>query len=495
MCRTHKKQSVFGMEDNQFPSVKNFLDMIVEAIPIPVFFKDTHGKYLGCNHAFENFLGIKKEKLINKTVFDLFPQKTADFFCAQDDKLFHRGGTQEYECQFESTDQEIRDALFKKGLFTDHTGNVLGLIGVVLDVTERNKAQKALEESEKKYRLLAENTADIIWSVDDELNFTYISPSIERIMGYTQKEALEIGWASRITPASYTMLMEKYEAAKSGQLTSTLTIELERIHKKGHIVPIEVSLTPIFDSDRCLVAVHGVSRDITFRKKQEHIRISHQRRLRSLAAKLAMAQEMEQRRIAEGLHDDVAQILSACSIQLSLVHGTQDLQKVFGIVQECEKLIALANERIRQLCFELTSSTLYKLGLRAAIQELCEGIKARYGVCFTVHGNGCSSALDDESSTVLFKAVRELIFNVIKHAKVQKGTVIIKNTDRLLQLTVEDHGVGFAKEIENIELTSGNGLGIFGIQERLKDLGGTLHIQSIPNKLTQVTLSVPLNTK
>ncbi|MFP4035759.1 MAG: PAS domain S-box protein, partial [Desulfovermiculus sp.] len=353
-------------------------------------------------------------------------------------------------------------------------------------------AQKALAEREEKYRLLAENTADIIWSTDADLKFTYVSPSIERILGYTQQEAYEIGLVQRVTSSDYKMLMDKYKEAKAGLIHKTLTIELKQIHKNGGIVPTEVSITPLHDHNNVLLGFQGVARDITCRKKAERILQSHQRRLRALAAKLASAQDLEQRRIAEGLHDDVAQILSACGYKLSMIHGIQNIIQAHDITREAQDLINMANERIHELCFELTSSTLYKLGLRAAIEELCDSMGQRHGVDFLVQGDCHPHSLDEDSATVLFKAVRELLFNVVKHAGVKQASVTTSCDHNWLKIEVEDHGIGFSNQIGNEECNTGRGLGLFNIQERLRALGGKMHIESHPGKSTRVTIIAPL---
>ncbi len=123
-----------------------FLKNLIDAIPTPIFYKDRDGKYLGFNKAFETFFGEKKEKLIGKSVFDINPPELAEIYSAQDDKLFSGGGVQRYESQMKSARGRLCDFIFNKATFTDSKGNVAGLIGVLIDITDK----KAKEEENIK---------------------------------------------------------------------------------------------------------------------------------------------------------------------------------------------------------------------------------------------------------------------------------------------------------------------------------------------------------
>lgn len=595
-----------------------FQRLLLETIPIPVFYKDRQGRYLGFNKTFETLFGFTRADLIGKTVFDVYPAELARIYYAKDKELFEQGGEQIYASQFCDADSTMRDVIFHKAVYTDHQGCICGLIGAILDVTDRirseqamhesernyrsifentgtatiivehdttislanrkfvllsgyhkdelegymtwkdfvafdselqvmqrhhdqrridpqkvpqeyefhfrdrhgnvknialtidiipgtgksvaslmditelKQVQKALSEREEKYRLLAENTADIIWSTDAEVQFTYISPSIERILGYSQDEAYEVSIEKRVTPATYEILMERYHQARTGRLNEAVTLELEQFHKDGRVIPTEVSITPLYDQNNLLQGFQGVTRDITSRKQAEQLIIKKQKRLHKLAAKLASAQDKEQRRIADGLHDDVAQLLSACSVKLAILSHNDDPAHKEKILAEIQDLINTANEKVHLLSFELSTSTLYKLGLQSAIEELCESMSQQYGVHFSFQGCKGNGQVNEDLAIVLFKAVRELLFNVVKHAGVKQASVTISCADNMLRLEVEDHGIGFAQKICNEEYISGKGLGLFSIQERLRDFGGKMHIESQPGQRTRITLLAPL---
>lgn len=215
------------------------------------------------------------------------------------------------------------------------------------------------------------------------------------------------------------------------------------------------------------------------------------RRLRRMAGLLASAQDAEQRRIAEGLHDDVAQLLAASRMKLQVATRTDSPVKAREILHETEDLIVQANERLRHLSFELASSTLGRLGLRVALDELCEDMSKRYGMNFSFHCDQDPGLLPEEMATVLFKSTRELLFNVAKHAGTDTALVFLTLENGAVKLIVEDHGKGFAPDGEKTP-DPGSGLGLFGIRERLQDIGGSVRIESAPGRYSRIILLLPL---
>ena len=126
-----------------------FLNTLLDAIPIPVFYKGRDGVYLGCNRAYEEFFGVPGEQLIGRTAFNLNPPELGAVYHAKDQELLDTGGTQEYESQVRDTRGASHDVIFNKAVFQDQTGAVSGLIGTILDITDLRSAEAQLLQSQK----------------------------------------------------------------------------------------------------------------------------------------------------------------------------------------------------------------------------------------------------------------------------------------------------------------------------------------------------------
>ena len=134
----------------------HFLQQLLDAIPIPIFYKDRQGIFRGCNVAYEKFVGLTKEQVIGKIVHELFPQDLADIYYQADEALFTKQGAQVYETSFLHADGNRHDIIFNKATYVGTDGSVAGLVGAVLDITERKRA----EEKQRRSREIAERLAN-----------------------------------------------------------------------------------------------------------------------------------------------------------------------------------------------------------------------------------------------------------------------------------------------------------------------------------------------
>jgi signal transduction histidine kinase len=163
-------------------------------------------------------------------------------------------------------------------------------------------------------------------------------------------------------------------------------------------------------------------------------------------------------------------------------------------LNEIGELIDQAVQYTRSLTFELSPPILYELGLEAAAEWLTEQIQEKHGIQIGFEDDRQSKPIKDEIRLSLFKATKELLINIVKHAQASKAKVSIWREDNSIRIRVEDDGVGFSTSKDK-QLGKTTGFGLFNIRERIKYLRGNIEIKSEPGGGTQITLSAPLEEK
>ncbi len=215
----------------------------------------------------------------------------------------------------------------------------------------------------------------------------------------------------------------------------------------------------------------------------------YQVRLRQMSSHVLTAQEEERTRIARELHDDTAQALTSVLVRLRLLERSADDKRLRLGLAELRDLTVETLEGVRRLAIDLRPPMLDDLGLEAAIQSHVQDFSARWqiNVNFTSSGLG---RLPPNVELVLYRIVQEALSNVAKHASASRVETRLSRKGRTLRLLVEDDGCGF--DVEAAKGSRQSGLGLFGMEERLALIGGTLRVESSPGKGTRLSAEVPL---
>ncbi|TAN41983.1 MAG: PAS domain S-box protein [Nitrospirae bacterium] len=264
-----------GKAEEDLCGKEAFLITLLDAVPIPVFYKDRSGRYLGFNRAFETFFGETKERLIGKTVFDVSPPEFAEIYHAKDSELFESRGGQHYEARVKNAQGLLRDVIFNKAVFTDNQGSVSGLIGAILDITERKRAELELQESESHFRLLYERMPVPYQSLDEEGRIIEINNAWLDVFGYAREEVIGRWIGSFLTPAMADLFLERFSCFKdAGEIHC---VEFDMLKKDGGIIAVAVEGRIVRDKHGGFNQTHCVLTDITERKRLEETRLAHLR--------------------------------------------------------------------------------------------------------------------------------------------------------------------------------------------------------------------------
>lgn len=244
-----------------------FLTSLLNAIPIPVFYKDREGIYQGFNEAYEAFMGKNRDQLIGKSVFDISPKELAPIYYAKDKELLDSGGIQHYESKVKIDTDKMRDVIFDKSVYTDNKGKVIGLIGTVLDITERKRMEKALKQSEKRFRDMADLLPGAIVETDADLTVTYVNRQGLKLFGYSETDvAAGLNGLDLIHPDDRVKALKRV----TDQLAKkTITATEYRVMKKDNeSCWVFFNASPIYKTDQ-IIGFRMVLTDITERKQIE----------------------------------------------------------------------------------------------------------------------------------------------------------------------------------------------------------------------------------
>ncbi|MGD0784370.1 MAG: PAS domain-containing protein [Sedimentisphaerales bacterium] len=352
------------------------------------------------------------------------------------------------------------------------------------------KAVGALQASESKYRALLEGLPEKIFFKDT--NSVYVSCN-ENYAGNFKIKAEEI--AGKTDYDFYPReLAEKYRAddrriIKSGKTEDTN----EKYIQNGRELIVHTVKTPVRDKEGNVTGILGIFWDITAQRQAQKKLLAYQKQLRDLASEMSLTEEHQCKHIATELHDQVTQNLILFKINLGQLRGTDLPAELIKPLDEIYEHLDRTINDIRSLTFDLGSPTLYELGLEAAVREfLSEEVGQKHGIKTEFVDDAQPKPLDDDVRVVLYRAVRELLINIIKHANAQHVKVSIYKEKNKIRINVIDDGIGFIYPIENLASNKVKGFGLFSIRERLNYLGGSLEIDSKPRHGTQVTLVAPI---
>jgi signal transduction histidine kinase len=266
----------------------------------------------------------------------------------------------------------------------------------------------------------------------------------------------------------------------------------------------------VYDNAGNIIGTISSGTDITERKKAERelqelnetleqrvlertaVAEQQAKKLRALTRELIQAELQERRRIALLLHEHFQQLLVAARMNLTQVLQHADAPDLRDLLKGTDGILRDAIESSRTLAVELCPPLLYELGLVPALEWLGKRMYERHALDVQIDANLDREPEDLDLRSFCFEAVRELLFNVVKHSGVLSAQVCLRHEKEFLEIRVSDEGRGFDPQHVQPLGTDSLDFGLFAIRERLSSLGGRIELASAPGEGTQVTFLAPL---
>lgn len=419
----------------------------------------------------------------------------------------------------EVLDTDDRDYLVRIMPYRTTEDRINGVVLTFVDVTRVKKAEEELRRVQERFALLIRSVKEYaIFLLDEDGVITAWNSGAENLFGYREDEVVGKSCEIVYTEEDRAANVFKSELA-AARKDAEAADERWYVRKSGARFWGSGTLTAVMDERGRLHGFAKVLRDNTRRRatalalkksegrlrrlneeleerveeRTEELRKANVR-VRQLASDLVKAEQRERQRIAEILHDDLQQRLYGIQMKTAFIRADAEegiFDDVATHIRDVDAWLLETIERTRELAVDLSPPILRNEGLREAIEWLAAQMNERHGLKIEVNAEQSFSMDDEGIRTLLFQIVRELLFNVVKHAQVDEAAVELYEENGGLVVRVHDHGVGF--DVQNVIHSDDNaqGFGLYNVRERLNFVGGRLEIQSRPGEGVTVTVYAP----
>ncbi|MFO7944540.1 MAG: PAS domain S-box protein [Anaerolineales bacterium] len=375
-------------------------------------------------------------------------------------------------------------------------GELQRLRGTIQDITDLKMARTELKQSVEKYRRLFQSATDALFLVDENtLDILDANLTAQELYGYTREELLSLKATDlSAQPEETKGMIYEFGAQTDAEGVGEFHVPL-RYHKKkdGTVMVVEITAKHfVLQGKRVNLSL---IRNITERTLMENELRRRKRELESLTARLVEADEVQRRRFARDLHDQVGQTLSLLHFTLDRVKGMMDaqpgdLEMMKSKIADAASLVEDTSQNIRRVINNLRPPVLDDYGLFAALHWYVDQLEDQVDMSLVVQGRTLEPRLPVRDENVLFRVAQEALGNVIRHARAARVTIQLQESDGFVVLEIADDGRGF--EVADVGMEEETqGWGLINMRERAEVIGGSFSIESEKSKGTVVRVQVP----
>jgi len=453
---------------------RNTFYTLFHANPIPTALTRVEDDgFINVNIAFLEYFDLKPEQVLGHTAHELNLGLEPDARAGLIATLQKQGGIRnlEREMTLPSGKTVILLASFQH-LYVEDTEAILSTF---IDITERKQAEKTLRD-------MVDSTPDATVVIREDGNIVLVNKQLENTFGYERQDLVGKPLSSFIPERFRQIHQEQRMQYFRDPTIHPLGSGLIRYGRRsdGSEFPVEISLSPLKTLDGML-AIAAI-RDVSERTREEQKR-------RELSVLLSEAEQKERQRLSELLHDDLQQQLFAIKLQLPILdraynEGNGDMLR--KVLAEMEQGLTESIAITRKLSMELSPMPLPDDNFSSALTMLSNQMQKQYGLIVGLTTNDIEPNFDNNLRILLFQAVRELLFNVVKHADILQATVTVELVEDEILITVSDEGKGF--DVVTLMNDSGIAHGLHNIRRHLEQTGCTMKITSNPGAGTRVVI-------
>ena len=474
---------------------ERMLRLVTDSVPAMIAYVDTDLRYQYCNALYEDWYDVKPSELVGRTVREVVGEETYRKLTPNFDKVlsgepvnvtmtldFVKEGKKKFAVHYEPHQ-------------TQH-GEVRGFIVHGRDESKRISRERKIG----RLAAIVNSSHEVIIGKTEEGVITDWNIGAEELYGYRAKEVIGKNISIIVPEEKRSELASAFKRLKKGETVAPF--ETTRLTKDGRIKHILLSLATIKNDSGEIFGISTVAHDISDRvsseKKLAELNESLERRidertqqLHTLTGRFLSMEQRERRKFSQYLHDEIQQSIAAARLLIEKIHTSDSEKTVSPALSESLRLLAEAIQKTRSITTDLSPPLMFDTGAATCLQWLSRWAKAKLSLEIESSIEGTDRPISEEIGYLLFRSLKELLFNIQKHAEVNEASITIRfDDDDHLEACVVDRGKGF-NPAEIMGVTPEN-FGLLSVVEQVKAMAGTIDFDSAPGKGTKVIISLPL---
>jgi PAS domain S-box-containing protein len=473
-------------EPKQREEITGLLAAIVASSDDAIISKNLDGIITSWNKSAERIFGYTPEEAIGQHIRLIIPPERH----AEELDILGRLRRGERVDHFHTVrrrkDGSLLDVSLTISPVRDSSGRVVGASKVARDITEQKQVERALRESEQRFRVITDDSPIMVWMSGTDKLCYYFNKGWLDFVGRTLEQESGNGWAENVHPEDFEQCLQVY--VSNFDARRPFEMEYRMRHHTGQYRWILDRAVPRYAPDGTFEGYVGGCLDIHDQKEAaEKVRVADD------MTRLMKVQDEERRRIARELHDSAGQTLTVLGLSLAqLVERAQVIAPELATEgKEIEEVVQQLHREIRTTSYLLHPPLLDECGLASALNMYVEGLAERSHIAITLDVAAQVGRLPSDMELAIFRVVQECLTNIHRHSGSETALIRVAREGENVRAEVRDHGKGISSERLSEIQSHGSGVGIRGIRERIRQFHGEMKIESNVSG-TSVIVRMPL---